>query len=238
MEAFRKLSKLIVIDGLDGSGKATQTEMLKSKLKSIGYSVESVSFPNYKSDTGRAVRRYLTEIPKCGEKELSTYGSSLLYSLDRFMAYNYDEYDKFNGDCDFLILDRYTSSNMVHQSTKFDTDMEKQEYFNWLTDIEYCKLRLPKPDITIYLDVPIDISQKLMEKRYNGDVSMQDLHERDIEYLRKCRNNVQKVKEYIEYTGSNFEIIKCAFVEKDEIKSAQEIHLEILDILIYNDILQ
>ncbi len=177
-------SKLIVIDGLDGSGKTTQFDII-SKLLEEKHDVKAISFPEYDKPSSALVKMYLNgEIAK-NAAEVNAYAASSFYAVDRYASYKiYWEENYKNGDV--ILASRYVSSNAIHQMGKLPEN-EWDDYLKWLEDYEYGKLGLPRPDCVIFLDMPVEISQRLMTSRYNGDESKKDIHEANVEYLKGCR---------------------------------------------------
>lgn len=177
-------SKLIVIDGLDGSGKTTQFDSI-SKLLEEKHDVKAISFPEYDKPSSALVKMYLNgEIAK-NAAEVNAYAASSFYAVDRYASYKiYWEENYKNGDV--ILASRYVSSNAIHQMGKLPEN-EWDDYLKWLEDYEYGKLGLPRPDCVIFLDMPVEISQRLMTSRYNGDESKKDIHEANVEYLKGCR---------------------------------------------------
>ncbi len=177
--------KLIVIEGLDGSGKSTQEELLKKKLADIGLNVNFIKLPNYDDPGCELVKMYLAG--RFGNKpgDVNAYAASSFFAVDRYVSYHCFWKEKYlNGE--IFLADRYTTSNAYHQLTKTDK-ADWDSYLEWLEDFEYNKMGIPKPDAVIYLDMPIEVSQKLMTQRYKGDESKKDIHEKDVEYLNNCR---------------------------------------------------
>lgn len=177
--------KLIIIEGLDGSGKSTQIEILRKRAQQTGKRVRQVKFPNYAEDSSALVRAYLA-----GElgslHEINAYAASVLYSVDRYATFRRHMKEDYDNGCIFL-LDRYTTANMYHQTTKLPKE-EWDSFLDWLEDLEYGKMGLPKPDLVLYLDMKPQTAKKLMENRYHGDESKKDLHEADFSYLLSCRD--------------------------------------------------
>ena len=177
--------KLIIIEGLDGSGKSTQIEILRKRAQQAGKQVRQVKFPNYAEDSSALVRAYLA-----GElgslHEINAYAASVLYSVDRYATFRRHMKEDYDNGCIFL-LDRYTTANMYHQTTKLPKE-EWDSFLDWLEDLEYGKMGLPKPDLVLYLDMRPQTAKKLMENRYHGDESKKDLHEADFSYLLSCRD--------------------------------------------------
>ncbi|MBE6809832.1 MAG: thymidylate kinase [Ruminococcaceae bacterium] len=197
------MGKLIVIEGLDGSGKSTQLELLPQNLKKSGIDSRSVSFPDYDSNSSALVKMYLGG--EFGKKpgDVNAYAASLFYAVDRFASYktNWGDYYNQNG---VIVSGRYTTSNAVHQTSKMD-ECEWEGFLDWLYDLEYNKVAIPKPDKVIFLDMPIEVSQKLLSGRYKGDETKKDIHESDTAYLNKCRKAAMFTAEY-----SGWTIVPCA----------------------------
>lgn len=213
------MGKLIVIEGLDGSGKSTQLELLPKNLHKNGIDSKTVSFPDYDSDSSALVKMYLGG--KFGNKpdDVNAYAASLFYAVDRFASYktNWGEYYNQNG---VIVSGRYTTSNAVHQTSKIP-ETEWQNFLDWLYDLEYNKVGIPKPDKVIFLDMPIEVSQKLLSGRYKGDEGKKDIHESDTAYLDKCRKAAMFTASY-----SGWTIIPCA--KDGEPRSIEDISNDIL----------
>ncbi len=186
---------LIVIEGVDCSGKETQTENLYNNLLKKGYKVKRISFPDYESESSALVKMYLRGDFGKSAYDVNPYTASAFFAVDRFASYK----TKWGNDLKdtVVIADRYVTSNMVHQASKMKTDEEKKEYIRWLCDFEYNKLNLPKPDMVLFLDMPPEISAELNLKRKNkitGE-NTKDIHENDIEYLKASYINAHFVAE-------------------------------------------
>lgn len=176
---------LIVIEGLDGSGKATNAKALSEKLESLGKKVKKITFPDYQSDSSALVKMYLAGSFGSRPDDVNAYAASAFYAVDRFASFKTD-WKKDYDEGAWIIADRYTTSNAVHQASKLEGGA-RDRYLDWLYDFEFDKMGLPRPDAVIYLDVPTAVSQKLMSERYKGDNSKKDIHEKDVEYLNKSR---------------------------------------------------
>lgn len=178
-------SKIIVIEGLDGSGKATQAKILTDALAAKGVPVRKLEFPDYKSPASAPVRMYLGGEFGSAPGDVNAYAASAFYAVDRIASYLSSwKLDYEQGAV--LISDRYATSNIIYQMPKL-SDGERDAYIRWQSDFEYDKLGLPKPDAVIYLDVAPEVSQRLMERRYGGDNSKKDLHESNLRFLLSCR---------------------------------------------------
>lgn len=193
-----KKGKLIVIDGLDGSGKSTQLELVQKKLEDMGVPVKTISFPDYESPSSALVKMYLNGEFSDNPDDINAYAASSFYAVDRyasFMKYWKDDY--LSGK--LILAARYVSSNAIHQMVKLD-ESEYDQYLEWLYDYEHEKLGLPKADKVIFLDMPTNISQKLLSKRYNGDESRKDIHEAHVSYLENCRKTALYAAKKLDWT--------------------------------------
>jgi dTMP kinase len=189
--------KLIIIEaGGDGSGKATQAKRLFSRLKGDGYNIRKVEYPNYKSNSSALVKMYLNGEFGSRPEDVNAYAASTFYAVDRYASY-VKEWKQFYDKGGIILADRYTTSNMVHQASKIQDETERNNYLDWLWDLEFVKLGLPVPDMVIFLDVPPVITNSLMSKRNNKITggSKKDIHESDKEYLRKSYMNACRIAE-------------------------------------------
>lgn len=215
-------SKLIVIEGLDGSGKGTQSELLTKTLIDRGFKVRKLTFPDYDSPSSSLVKMYLQGQLGDNPDDVNAYAASSFYAVDRIASYLKD-WKKDYEECDYIVADRYVTSNLIYQMTKVCDD-ERDEFISWLEDFEYNRLAVPQPDIVIYLDMPPVVSQKLMTSRYNGDESKKDIHEKNLDFLFMCRKSSLYALEKCGWTH-----LSCA--ENDEPKSIETITQQILDII-------
>lgn len=209
-----------MIDGLDGSGKATQAKLLAEYIRSIGRDVIELSFPDYGSDSSAAVKMYLSGEIGGDASKLNPYMCSSFYAIDRAIQYykNWIQYYK-NPDT-YIICDRYLSANIIHQGSKIEDKRSRECFYDWVYEYEVGLLGIPREDITIFLDVPVSISQELMTKRYKGDNSKKDIHESNIEYLNQCRKSADQAIEYMKQ-NHDWVSIECApdgtLLSKEEI---------------------
>lgn len=176
--------RLIVIEGLDGSGKATQTRLLIKRAEEMGVKLFYMDFPNYREVSSALVSMYLQgEIGTLDE--VNAYAASSFFSVDRYATYMRHMKADYKAGGIFL-LDRYTTANMIYQTTK-EPQEKWTQFLNWVEDFEYNKLELPRPDLTLFLDMNPIISQRLMSERYQGDETQKDIHESNFEYQILCR---------------------------------------------------
>ncbi len=179
--------KFLVIEGLDGCGKATQTKILEEKLKSSGAEVTRLEFPDYDNPSSSLVKMYLDGAFGDKPDAVNAYAASAFYAVDRIASYlQFWKEDFLNGRV--ILSDRYATSNLIYQMSKLPRE-QWDSFIGWQEDFEYSKLGIPKPDKVIYLDVDPEISQELMKKRYGGDASKMDLHEKNFKYLLACRES-------------------------------------------------
>lgn len=188
------MGKLIVIEGLDGSGKSTQLELLPEELKAWGIDCRTVSFPNYSDNSSALVKMYLAGQFGSKPDDVNAFAASCFYACDRYASFKKDWGEYYNNG-GVIVSGRYTTSNAVHQCSKLPEE-EWESYLSWLYEFEYEKLGIPKPDKVIFLDMPTEVSQKLLDKRYSADGGHKDIHECDIEYLNKCRKAAIFTAEY------------------------------------------
>lgn len=181
--------KLIVIEGLDGSGKATQSALLYEALQSRGKPVRKVSFPDYGSDSSALVRMYLAGQFGSKPEDVNAYAASAFFAVDRYASYKKD-WAPFYEDGGTVIADRYTTSNAIHQCSKLPEE-QWDAFLDWLFDFEYRLLDIPAPDTVVYLNVETEVSQKLMTTRYEGDESRKDIHEGNRSYLEHSKRAAQ-----------------------------------------------
>ena len=182
---------LIVLEGIDGSGKETQASLLEKKLKEKGRDVMHISFPDYKSPSSALVKMYLKGDFGKNPEDVNPYAASLFYAVDRFASYRM-KWKDFYQKGGIIIADRYTTSNMVHQMTKYEDKKARKDFLSWLEKTEYEELELPRPDLVILLDIPLGVSENLVKERARQGGSM-DIHEQHLDYLRKCHDAYQEL---------------------------------------------
>ena len=212
------MGKLIVIEGTDGSGKSTQFRLLTEAVTNGGYEFQKLVFPQYKEESSALIRMYLGG--QFGDKpsDVNAYAASAFYAVDRYASYKkvWGEWYEQGG---LVLSDRYTTSNAVHQASK-EPEEKQGEFLRWLYEFEYDKLGLPRPDLTIYLDVPTEYTEKLMRSREAATGTQADIHEQDLTYLATCRKMGRSAAEYYGWT-----VIHC--VRDGEMRSIEDIHKEI-----------
>lgn len=196
------MGKLIAIDGVDASGKQTHTELLTEYLQNKGIKVRRLSFPMYDSPSSALVKMYLSgELGKSAD-DVDAYCASTLFAADRFATYRSDWHKDYEDADTVIVADRYVSSNMIHQAGKICDTAEKDKFLDWLSDFEFNLYRLPRPDLTLFLDMPPEYGRILMQNRANkfSGSSELDIHEGDFSYLEKSYNNAKYVAEKFRWT--------------------------------------
>ena len=211
--------KLIVIEGLDGSGKATQANRLTENLSAQGQSVRKVSFPDYDSDSSALIKMYLAGQFGSDPSDVNAYAASSFFAVDRYASYKRDWGGLYKSG-GIIIADRYTTSNAIHQCSKLPRG-EWDVYLDWLFSYEYELLGIPAPDLVVYLHVDLAVSQKLMTERYAGDDSKKDIHERNLDYLDRSR-------EAAEYCAGKlgWKTVECT--RDGAMNSIEEIHQDVM----------
>ena len=194
--------KLIVFEGTDGSGKATQSRLLCERLARENIPYQHINFPRYGKPSAAMVQEYLDGNLGKHPGDVNAYAASLFYAMDRYASYKQDwgSYYEAGG---LLIADRYTTSNAVHQGAKLP-DSELGGFFDWLYDFEYVKLGLPRPDLVIYLDVDVETSLKRMKHRQEKTNTTADIHEKDVAYLENCLRVADKAADFYGWTRIPF----------------------------------
>lgn len=215
---------LIAIDGVDASGKQTQSQLVYEKLKAEGIDVRLVSFPAYDSDSSVLVKMYLNGEFGSRPEDVNAYAASTFFAADRFASYRRD-WKKAYDDGAVIIADRYVQSNMIHQASKLNQD-EKQKFIDWLYDLEYRVYELPQPDITIFLDMPPKKAAELMAERANkiDNSTTKDIHERSSEYIQASYDNALSIAQ-----AFGWKKVSCTYGEN--IRTIEDINDEIMVIV-------
>lgn len=214
--------KLIVLEGTDGSGKATQSRLLCRHLREQGVELMQIDFPRYGQPSAAMVQEYLSG--KYGKKpgDVNAYAASMFYAMDRYASFK-EDWGAFYRQGGLIVADRYTTSNAVHQASKLP-DAERRAYLDWLFDLEYRLLELPKPDLVVYLDMPTEITGRMMRSREEATGTHADIHEQDAAYLKECRDNAHEVAELCGWS-----VVSCA--NGDMPRTPEEIHSEIFEMV-------
>lgn len=219
------MGKLFVIDGTDGSGKQTQSNLLKERLKKDEIDFKSVSFPNYGSPTSTLVKMYLEGDFGENQKDVSPYIASTFYAADRYATFKKD-FEEYYNNGGIIIADRYTTSNMIHQAGIIKDKQEREKFLKWLWDFEFNLYGLPIPTEVIFLNMPPDYTEKLIQDRENKITheKKKDIIEKNKQNTIDAYNNaLELVKKY------NWYEIKC--VKDDKIRTIEDINDEIYELV-------
>ncbi len=194
------MAVLIAIEGTDSSGKQTQSELLYNRLIAEGIDARLVSFPAYDSDSSALVKMYLAGDFGTEPEDVNAYCASTFYAMDRFATYRKDWGKDYNNGT-VIVADRYVPSNLIHQASKIEDQEEKSKFIDWLHELEYKNFELPRPNVTIFLDMPTEAAEKLMAERANKitKLSKKDIHERNSEYLKKSYDNAKGIAKKLDW---------------------------------------
>lgn len=210
--------KLIVLEGTDGAGKTTQVRLMARRLEEEGVSFRQVKFPRYGSPFAAPVERYLQGDLGKRPGDVSAYAASTLYAVDRYASYRQDWREDYEGG-KLILTDRYTTSNAVHQAPKLPEE-ERRAYLDWLFDLEYSRLALPEPDLVIYLDLPAEISARMLRLRQEATHTEADIHEQDGAYLRACRESARSIAKRL-----GWRVVDCS--RGGAVRPPEDIHEEL-----------
>ena len=212
------MGKLIVIEGTDGSGKSTQFARLTQRLQAEGKQFKTLVFPQYSEPSSALIRMYLGGEFGTNPSDVNAYAASAFYAVDRYASFKKD-WGNWYEKGGLIVSDRYTTSNAVHQTSKEPVE-KRADFLQWLYEFEYDKLGMPRPDLTIYLDVPTEFTEKLMRHREEETNTSADIHEKDLSYLATCRETGRTAAKFYGWT-----VIEC--VRDGQMRSIEDIHEEI-----------
>lgn len=217
-----KNSKLIIMEGLDGSGKSTQTELLEKYFKENSIDYKKIKLPDYDSPSSTLVNMYLGGEFGKNASDVNAYAASAFYAVDRFASYKLKWKDDYENGT-LILADRYATSNSIYQMEKIPA-AQWDDYLEWTEDFEYNKIGIPRPDLVIFLDMPVEISQKLMTSRYKGDESKKDVHEVNVDFLNACRKSALYAA-----NKQGWNVVSCSDGENPY--SIEDIHNAVVDIV-------
>lgn len=212
------MGKLIVFEGIDGSGKSTQFQRMCTRLDHEGVAFQRLTFPQYKEPSSALIRMYLGG--EFGENpgDVNAYAASTFFAVDRYASYAKVWREFYAGD-GVILTDRYTTSNALHQGAKLP-EHERVGFFKWLYEFEFSLLGLPKPDTVYYMDIPVQEALSRIQKRQSATGVATDIHERDSVYLQSCWTCGEEAANYY-----GWQKIRC--LEGGIARSETEIHEEI-----------
>ena len=211
--------KLIVFEGTDGSGKATQAKLLCETLTARGLECREIDFPRYGNPFAEPVDLYLHGALGNRPGDVNAYAASVMFAVDRFASYK-EDWGGFYERGGIVVANRYTTSNAVHQASKLPAE-ERQSFLDWLFDLEYGRMGLPEPDLVLYLDMPTEVTEKMLRHREEATATAADIHEQDGDYLRRCRESARRIAGDLKWS-----VIDCA---RDGMpRTVEDIHREVL----------
>lgn len=215
--------RLIVLEGTDGSGKSTQFSLLCGHMDREGRPFRKLIFPQYQEPSSALVKMYLNGEFGPHPSDVNPYAASTFYAVDRYASYQKVWGTAYRAG-ELILSDRYTTSNAVHQGSKL-SDAELPAFFQWLSDLEYVKMGLPKPDLVIYLDVDLETSLARMKRRQEKSSTTADIHEKDVDYLRRCLHTADMAAEYYGWT-------RIPFMKDGAERDVEEKNDEIYDLIL------
>jgi len=217
--------KLIVIEGVDSSGKATQADLIYRFLKDRSLNVKKITFPDYSSDSSALVKMYLKGEFGTDPEEVNPYAASVFFAADRFASFTTD-WGQFYKSGGILIADRYVSSNMIYQAAKFKKQDKSDEFIEWLSDLEFSKLGLPVPDMVIFLSLPPHLCLELSDSRLNKFTGLaeKDIHESKKSYLEKTYETALRIADKY-----SWQKIDCS--SKSGVRPIKDINSDIINII-------
>lgn len=211
--------RLIVVEGAcDGIGKTTQYKMLKNRLTKDGESITSHHFPSYGTYHGAPVEKYL-QGEFGGPSELSPYFVNSLYAVDRGVTW-YKDLKKLYEQGNMILLDRYTTSSLIYQSALIEDLDEKKRFIDYVTDFEYHKIGIKEPDNVIFLHASFDLVTEIRNARMQNDGIINDIHERDLLFMRKVYNSAMFIADYL-----SWDKIKCD--DGNKMRDIDDIHEDV-----------
>ena len=193
------MGRFIVIDGLDGSGKETQTKLLTAYLESIGQTVRVLSFPCYESQSSLFVRMYLGGELGDRPDDTNAFAASSFFAADRYLSYRLDWQKDIEDPHTVVIANRYTTANAVHQLAKLPEE-QWDDFLTWLWDYEFEKMGIPAPDDILYLEMLPDISLRLIQSRSAQTGRAIDIHEADGDFLHRSYRAAMYASDKLNWT--------------------------------------
>lgn len=212
--------RLIVFEGTDGSGKSTQFRLACAALERTGREFRTCVYPQYQEESSALVRMYLGGEFGSDPAAVNACAASAFYAVDRYAGFkkHWGGYYEKGG---LMVLDRYTTSNAVHQASKLPPE-EREGFFRWLDEFEYGSLGLPRPDLVVWLDMPIPLAEANLRRRERDTDTRADIHEADLGYLAACRESAAQAAAFY-----GWHRVDCAGAEGG-VRSVEDIHHEIM----------
>lgn len=214
--------RLIVLEGTDGSGKSTQFARLCQRMEAEGFAFQRLVFPQYQEPSSALIKMYLAGEFGSRPGDVNPYASSAFYAVDRYASWKkvWEDWYSAGG---LVLADRYTTSNAVHQASKLER-VEREAFLSWLFDLEYRRLELPEPDLVVYLDLPVELTERLLRARRERTHTQADIHEQDEAYLRSCRKNAREIARDLGWRR-----IDCS--RNGDLRTPEDIHREVWELV-------
>ena len=214
--------KLVVFEGTDGAGKATQARLLARRLEEEGIPFREIDFPRYGNPFAEPARLYLQGQLGGRPEDVNAFASSVFFAVDRYASYKEDWGAAYRSG-ELILANRYTTSNAVHQASKLER-AEREAFLSWLFDLEYRRLELPEPDLVVYLDLPVELTERLLRARRERTHTQADIHEQDEAYLRSCRENAREIARDLGWRR-----IDCS--RNGDLRTPEDIHREVWELV-------
>jgi len=214
---------LIVFEGIDGSGKSTQFNMLCERLEKEARDFRRIRFPRYDKPSSALIKMYLGGELGDNPNAINAYAASSFYAVDRYASFMQD-WSEYYKRGELILTDRYTTSNAIHQGAKFSDD-ERGGFLEWLYNYEFDLLGLPRPDLVIYMNISADIVARRLLSRQNDTGTSRDIHEKDADYLRQCSILGKHAADFY-----NWHCVDC--VKDGRELSVDELHDTVYDIVL------
>ena len=212
--------RLIVFEGTDGSGKSTQFQMACAALKQAGQEFRTCVYPQYQEESSALVRMYLGGVFGQDPAAVNAFAASAFYAVDRYAGFK-THWGGYYSRGGLMVLDRYTTSNAVHQASKLPRN-EREAFFRWLDEFEHDRLGLPRPDLVVWLDMPIPLAAVNLRRREQNTGAQADIHEADLDYLTACRDAAAQAAAFYGWYRVN-----CAGPD-GETRTVEDIHQEVM----------
>ncbi len=213
------MGKLIVFEGTDGSGKSTQFRLLCGRMEEEKRDFHRLVFPRYDKPSSALLKMYLQGEFGAHPEDVNAYAASTFYAVDRYASWKQDWGGYYAGG-GLILSDRYTTSNAVHQGGKLAPG-QREEFLAWLEDLEYHRLGLPRPDVVVWLDMPIEKAVENLRRRERETHTKADIHEVDEAYLRQCHGAAQAAADF--YRWHRIDCLDCA----GKVRSVEDIQEEV-----------
>ncbi len=215
--------KLFVLEGIDGSGKTTQYDRLLARAAAVGQPMTGTTFPNYQSPSGKLVSQYLSGAFGTRPDDVNAYAAASIFAVDRYASFKTDRWGEVWRSGGTVLSARYTTSNAIHQASKLPA-AEWPSFFRWLEQYEFGDLALPKPDDVFFLEIPVELSLRLVAARAEATGVARDIHEQDAAYLLRCAEAAEAAATFFGWT-------RIPVAENGQMRPVDDIHATLSQLL-------